>query len=338
MTITTTAAPERVTFADIELDDTSRDALGRKLLAVGDPTAQPDTSLTQLHQAFAALPLTTLQRIIDFGRHTGAPGVALVRNLPTDPVLPPTPADGGPSTEKATFVAEGNLLGLSGLLGEPVGVTSEKAGQLVHDVIPVPTGATTQTNMGSAVFLNFHNDIVFDHSKIYTVSNPDFLVLSCVRSDPEGVASTYYADARDISAALPTDALDELRKPVFRLNAPGNFCRSVGKAEVYSLPVPLISGPEAFPEVSASANGVLAMTKRGAAAIETLQAVCREVSHAVRLRPGDALLINNRKGLHARSQFTARHDGTDRWLQRSYVRRSLWTIRHRLQDGELRVF
>ena len=50
-----------------------------------------------------------------------------------------------------------------------------------------------------------------------------------------------------------------------------------------------------------------------------------------------ALLINNRKGVHARSSFTARYDGEDRWLQRTYVRRSLWSIRYRVTPENRRV-
>lgn len=48
-------------------------------------------------------------------------------------------------------------------------------------------------------------------------------------------------------------------------------------------------------------------------------------------------MINNRKGLHARSQFTARYDGRDRWLQRTYVRRDHWSIRYRATSGSRRV-
>ena len=49
------------------------------------------------------------------------------------------------------------------------------------------------------------------------------------------------------------------------------------------------------------------------------------------------LVICNRKGLHARSEFPARHDGSDRWLQRTYLRRSLWSIRYRKVPGDRRV-
>lgn len=339
--MTTAAAPRHdvETFVSLTLDDTTRDRLQAELMAVQHPERNADASSPLLFKAFAQLPTAQLEQLLDFGRHPDMPGVGLVRNLPVDPELPPTPADGGPSDEKATSVSEGNLLGLSLLLGEPTGAQTEKAGQLVHDVIPVADGARTQTNKGSAVFLNFHNDIVYDPSGVYTMSNPDFLVLHCVRSDPEGEAKTYYADARDIARALSDEEREVVSQPVFHLNAPGSYCRNVAKAEeVLSEPVPLISGPEHMPEIGISANGVRGMTTAAEQAITGLQRACREVAHVVHLRPGDALLVNNRKGVHARSQFTARHDGTDRWLQRSYVRRTTWAVRNRLANGHRRMF
>lgn len=322
----------------IELPDAVRDDLGRLLAAEPDPTADIDRAMARYHQIFARLPLDLLQRILDFGRHTDTAGVGYVRNLPVDETLPPTPENGGPATSKPSFVAEGVLLGLSGLLGEPVGFLTEKKGQLIHDVIPVASGAMTQTNQGSTVFLNFHNDIVHDSIGRYDVSNPDFLVLSCLRADHEGVAATHYADARDIVRALDDRTVELLRSPVFRLNAPGSYCRDVARTdEVLSDPVAILNGPEDSPEISSSANGVRGMTSAAEAALDRLQAACREVSHTVYLRPGEALLINNRKGLHARTPFTARYDGADRWLQRTYVRRNQWTIRYRRAAGERRV-
>lgn len=71
------------------------------------------------------------------------------------------------------------------------------------------------------------------------------------------------------------------------------------------------------------------MTDEANAALEALAEVCGrpDVSQKVFLRPGEMLLINNRKGAHARTAFPARYDGTDRWLQRLYARRSLWELR-----------
>ncbi|MFL4903379.1 TauD/TfdA family dioxygenase [Streptomyces sp. MMS24-I2-30] len=338
MTTTTfqTAVSAPQTLGLIELPDAVRDSIGRELAAEPDPTRDIDRAMARYHQIFAGLPLELLQQILDFGRHNDTPGVGYVRNLPVDPELPLTPSNGGPAADKKTYVAEGVLLGLSGLLGEPVGFLTEKNGNLVHDVIPVEGGAMSQTNQGSVVFLNFHNDIVHDAIGRYDVSNPDFLVLSCLRADHEGVAATHYADARDIVRALDSRTLELLRSPLFLLNAPGSYVRDVaGGQEVLSDPVAMINGPEQFPEISASANGVRGMTTAAEAALDRLQAACRETAHQVYLRPGEALLINNRKGLHARTPFTARYDGADRWLQRTYVRRSQWSIRYR-QDADNR--
>lgn len=325
MTTTTTR-----TFGRIDLPAITSGRLQQILLDMPDPSADPDSATTRLLQAFAtSFDSDDLQSVLDAGRHPDTPGVTLVSGLPVDPGLPLTPADGGPARGKRSYISEGVVLGLSALLGEPYGVHSEKAGQLVHDVIPVKSGSTTQTNMGSKVFLNFHNDIIHDPVGTYTLANPDFLVLLCLRPDPDGEALTYYADARDILAALSDEHAAELRLAQFQLNAPGNYCKAVGQDQVLSDITPIISGPTDYPEVSTSANGVVALTRAGAAALEAFQLACREVAHQVALAPGQALIINNRKGLHARSSFTARHDGTDRWLQRTYVRRSFWTSRYR---------
>jgi L-asparagine oxygenase len=326
------------TFTEFVLTDTVRDAIGELLESSPDPVEDIDRSLTWLRVVFSALPIELLQGILDFGRHVDTAGVALVRNLPVDPVLPMTPVNGEPSPLKRTFVAEGVLLGLSQLLGEPVGVTTEKGGRLVHDVVPVSTGALSQTNQSSAAFLNFHSDIVYDEFGRFDLPNPDFLVLNCLRQDVSGEAVTYYADARDVIGALATDVVQTLRTPLFRLNAPGSYVRDVaGGAAVLSDPIAIISGPPSAPGIVVSANGVVGLTGEAEVALEELQRACRAVAHQVRLESGTALLINNRKGLHARSQFFARHDGHDRWLQRTYLRRSLWDIRYRSTADSRRV-
>ncbi|MEV6986114.1 TauD/TfdA family dioxygenase [Sphaerisporangium sp. NPDC051017] len=325
---------------ELALTNDVRDDILHRLLILPDPTLDVDDAMTRAHQIFALLPLPMLRAILDFGRHIDTPGVMLISNLPTEPDLPPTPPNGGPCAGKSSFVAEGVLLGLSGLLGEPVGFVTEKEGRVVHDVIPTEPGATTQTSQGSKVFLNFHNDIVHDPSGRYDISNPDFLVLNCLRADPVAEAETWYADARDVLHVLDRDAVEILRSPLFQLNAPGGYVRMfAGGKEVYSDPIAILSGPGHAPEIAVAANGVRCLTPEAADALEQLQVACRapEVASVVRLMPGQALLINNRKGLHARTQFSAQYDGRDRWLQRTYIRRSLWNIRGRAEAGSRRV-
>ncbi|MFI6470205.1 TauD/TfdA family dioxygenase [Streptomyces sp. NPDC050516] len=322
----------------ILLPDDVRDTLADGLAELAGPPGDIDLAMTHYHQVFARLPLATLQQILDFGRHNDTPGALYIRNLPQDAQLPPTPWDGLPSRHKSTFVSEGTLLGLSGLLGEPVGFLTEKNGQVVHDIVPVKEGATTQTNQGSAVFLNFHNDIVHDRTGYYDIANPDFLVLNCLRADRAQAATTFYADARDICRMVGPDAIRVLRSPLFRMNAPGSYVREVaGDEDVLSDPVPMIKGPAGFPEISSAANGVRTLSPVAETALALLQTACRAVAHEFKLRPGHALLINNRKGLHARSRFVGHYDGQDRWLQRTYVRRSQWQIRYRAVPGTRRI-
>jgi len=294
-----------------------------------------DLALARLRKAFAVLPSGMLAQISAFGRHAHSPGALYLRNLPTDPQIPPTPTDGEPSPKKRTFISESVLLGLTDMIGAPTAYETEKRGHLVHDVVPVASGATSQTNQGSKVFLTFHNDLVFDESGQYDVANPDFIILVCVRQDPSKSATTFYADARSLLETLSREAAATLRQPLFRLNAPGGYVEKFADGkETLSPPISVMSGPLDAPDIRLSANGVRGLTPAAVDALEELTEACQRVSVAVKLVPGDALMINNRKGVHARSSFPARHDGTDRWLQRTYVRRETWTIRHRVSGDE----
>ena len=316
----------------LQLSDKARDALLNRLVHQGNPVLDLDRSLLALYRAFAELHDDVLGAIRDFGRYPDAPGVMLLRNLPVDPTLPATPVDGKPSPERTTFVSDCVALGLAQLIGEPVGYTTEKEGRLVHDIVAVRGGERSQTNQSSVVFLSFHNDTTYDDSGYYNRTNPDFLVLICLRKSPDGMGRTAYVDARRLKARLNGAVTDALRRPEFLMNAPGTYCREhAGGAEVWSKPVPLIEGPEETPEIAVAANGVKPLTVGASAAWDTLQEVCQQDGVAFRtlLEPGEALLINNRKGLHAREPFAAEFSGSDRWLQRCYVRRSWWGLRHR---------
>ncbi len=59
---------------------------------------------------------------------------------------------------------------------------------------------------------------------------------------------------------------------------------------------------------------------RGSARRVTAAAVAEDVRHEIQLQAGDLLVIDNRRCLHGRNSFVPRHDGTDRWLERVYVR------------------
>jgi L-asparagine oxygenase len=116
-----------------------------------------------------------------------------------------------------------------------------------------------------------------------------------------------------------------LRQPLFQLRAPYSFTRAAADRP-WSHPVPLLHGSESATTLAFDlACGVRSVTAEGAEAIDELRGVVAQpdLQCHVRLAAGDLLIVNNRKCAHARSRFQATFDGTDRWLQRVYVRQSL---------------
>ena len=60
---------------------------------------------------------------------------------------------------------------------------------------------------------------------------------------------------------------------------------------------------------------------------------------AIKLKPGDLLLIDNRRVLHSRNAFQAHYDGYDRWLQRIYLLADnlSWRWREKLETKKYHV-
>ncbi|WP_244826485.1 MULTISPECIES: TauD/TfdA family dioxygenase [unclassified Caballeronia] len=316
------------------LTETERAALSDAYIHIEPPHGNYSKALASLYRVFATLPDGLLFEIFQFGRDPSSAGVMLIDGLPIDDPLPATPVQGQVGVTLADK-SEKSLLGLAQLIGIPVGYLSEKDGQVVHHVVPMRGGEYTQSNRSSKIFLNFHNDSMYDESLIFNSHNPDFLLLLCLRADKAGTARTLYADARDVASRLDANTLVILRQARFLMAAPSNYTLLIHGAtngeKVWSAPVPILSGPENFPEIFVAANGVRAIDMESEHALRTLLDACQQVgeNNGVGLRPGQALLINNRKGVHARTEFEASYDGLDRWLLRANIRNNLWGIRDR---------
>ena len=60
-------------------------------------------------------------------------------------------------------------------------------------------------------------------------------------------------------------------------------------------------------------------TRSAQHALATLREHLEARAVGVVLEPGDLLLVDNRRAVHARTAFSPRYDGTDRWIQRLLV-------------------
>lgn len=317
---------------EIRLDDSCRVELERALESVSSPYRNFDRFRVDVFKAFSSLPDNVLVEMFRFGRYPESPGFIYLRNLPVEASMPPTPTNGRPVTEKERFTSEACVAGLSLLLGEPIGFDTEKHGDLIHMVAPVEANALTQSNEGSKAFLSFHNDTVYSTDGVYNRHNPDYLILYCLRQQSTAPVLTHFVEASEIVAASSKEQVETLRQPWFEMAAPSTYTRE-RRSDVreWSKPTPILSGPDDCLEICLAANGVRGMNDKATKALEEMQALLLSgtIGGRTELMPGDALVINNRKGLHARDSFEPRFDGSDRWLMRCYTRTSTWDLRGR---------
>jgi L-asparagine oxygenase len=314
---------------EIIVSERLRRELAGVLRRASAPAEDFEAFLAHAMSAVGWWPTAEVARLIRFRSDPGAPAALLIRGMPIDEDLPPTPSLPSSRPAKAGHVSEGSILSIAVLLGEPVGYADEKCGSIVQDVFPVASEANASSNESSSSNLDFHTELAFsrrhpewplDHAC------PDFLLILCLRQDPKRQASTYVIEARALCERLSPEHIRVLRAPNFELRAPYSFTRGGDGSRPWSSPVSLIRGPDWSPTIAFDlACGLRAKNADGEEAIQALRDVAREpgVVEAIKLTPGDLLVLNNRRCAHARNTFEARYDGSDRWLHRVYVRRSL---------------
>jgi len=317
----------------VALTDAERDALGSSLDRLPSPYVDLEPFLLDVFPLFAALPRRVLTAIRAARNDPAAPGALLVENLPVEPDPPATPGSGTALLDRTTFVTEACALGVAQLLGEPVGYLDERDGAVVQWLFPIASEAHATSSSSCDIDLELHTDLNFDSANPeapFTVINPDFVVLACVRADPDGQATTRYVEARSLCEHLSELQQATLREPIFEFAAPYTFSGLSGGDRLWSHPSPVLTGPAGSPEMGVDlACGARGCTPEAQAALDALREAARrpEIGETVRLRPGHVLVLDNRKGAHGRSAFPARFDGSDRWVERVYVRRSLWECR-----------
>ncbi len=266
-----------------------------------------DEALVAVAEREALLPHGLHQALAEFARDAGPSGALLVRGVPTGAV-PTTPASPTAPTAK-DLTSELILLAVARELGQPVGYRPEHGGALVQNLLPVQATAATQTSTSSAVDLEFHTETAFHPHR------PHYLLLSCLRSD--GAAKTYLCSIRELLGELDPEVCRVLFERRFRTRVDESFGGTPEMAP--GPPVAVLSGNPDAPVLVFDAELMFGTDPEAAEALTVLRAAAMARRLAVVLEPGDLLVIDNHACIHGRSSFAARYDGTDRWLQRSFV-------------------
>jgi L-asparagine oxygenase len=266
--------------------------------------------MTEVEVAGCALPARLLRALAQF-RHEGNPyGAMLVRGLPVDPDIGPTPSDGNAADWSDVPIASIAQLAVTSRLGDVVAFADEKEGRLLQDVIPVPGAQDRQENSGTT-FMELHTEDGFHPYK------PDFLTLLCLRPDHERRARTVTGSARQVLPRLSDECVRTLREPVFRIRFASSF--TAGGTDRYSAPLAALHGPEQDPDLVADCHAMEGLTPQAVRALVELGRVLPEVVVGDVLDTGDLLVVDNRVAVHGRNGFTARFDGRDRWLRRCFA-------------------
>ena len=270
------------------------------------PVDHPDFVRAAGH-ARRLLPADIHDTLVDFADSPPRSGVLLLRNLPVGqlPATPPTPTTATTKDSASEFV----LLTVARCLGQPVGYQPEHNGSIVQNIVPVKATQDRQISTSSKVTLQYHTETAFHPHR------PRYLLLFCLKGDPN--ARTTYVSIYDVLEHLSPGTVEVLRQPRFRTAVDESFMQ--GRPSRLLDPMPIVSGSHDNVTFVYDADLMIGIDSEAQDALEELARVVGQHERHVVLEPGDLLVIDNNVAVHGRSPFTPRFDGTDRWLQRTFV-------------------
>ncbi|MCU1396301.1 MAG: L-lysine 3-hydroxylase [Ilumatobacteraceae bacterium] len=258
-------------------------------------------------QLALGLPAGMRARLDAFRDSPPPAGCMLLQGLPVGD-LPPTPATPTTPTDKSD-ATELRLLTIAAVLGEPVGYQPEHGGDVVQNIVPVSSAASSQTSTSSTVDLMFHTEAAFHPHR------PRYLLLYCLRGDAQ--ARTTVASIQGALPYLDSEIVEVLFQPRFRCAVDESYLH--GRENVLGAPIAILTGDRADPTMVFDQDLMVGIDEEAEEALQTLGETLSAHHSSVVLEPGDLLVIDNDMVVHGRSPFAARFDGTDRWLQRTFV-------------------
>ncbi|MFE6226456.1 MULTISPECIES: guanitoxin biosynthesis L-enduracididine beta-hydroxylase GntD [unclassified Streptomyces] len=275
------------------------------------------------------LPARLRSFLADF-RRSERSAAALVHGFPVDgDALGATPGHWREAVRGETARAQELWLALCGLvLGDPFGWVTLQEGRIIQNILPIRGDEERQSGYGSEALLEFHTEDGFHPNRC------DYLLLFGLRN-PDRVP-TIVASVRDVR--LDDHDRTVLAENRFHIRPDTEHIRQL---ETHDPGHPALPGLRAMrdrPEPTAVLSGdrlhpylridrpfmdVRPGDTEAEGALDRLMAELQRVQQDVAVGPGSLLLVDNYRAVHGRRPFTARYDGTDRWLKKLTVSRNL---------------
>lgn len=293
--------------------------------------------------------LRTFMMEMKYGERAGA---WIVSGFPVDDQsIGCTPSHWGKQPDRSSTLREETAFSLLGsLLGDPFGWATQQNGAIIHDLLPIRGHEHEQLGSGSADLLEWHTEESFHPMRC------DYLGLMCLRN-PDAVPTTF-------ASVDMIELDDEVRKILFEpryiilpdnshfasYNNAGeeairknqllsNAYQRINKMNEEPDKVPLLYNDLHSPYmvVDPFYMRVPEEDEEAKYALSKLYHAVNEQLQDIVLQPGECCFIDNYRSVHGRKAFTARYDGTDRWLKRINITRDLRKSRSSRLDSTSRV-
>ncbi|MEU6191982.1 TauD/TfdA family dioxygenase [Nocardia sp. NPDC047038] len=245
-----------------------------------------------------------------------ATGAAIVSRLPlADNEFGPTPSSpqeaaqwsGDPARRAHSLEFDIVMLLLARSAGEPFGWEGHQDGRLVNNILPVAGHEHEQSGVSSRAQLSPHTEDAFHPRRAH------LLMLGCIRN-PDLVGTTV-SSARYVELSAVQREL--LSTPALPILPDVSYGEEYDRHSAVLIPTLwTATGPD---EQTMRFDPAYTPLKNAdpefRAAYERLAEELERVRVTAVLAPGEVLLVDNDVAVHGRVPFTARYDGTDRWLK-----------------------
>jgi len=248
-------------------------------------------------------------QIIDFKCNKDSPSIEdLMRGIKT-----PTLLEYGTKfwdSENLRLI-DSSLIRFCEAWGKPYGFIQEQDGAIVQNLFPIKKNEAEQISSSSLTTLEMHTETAFHPWR------PQYVILLCVRGDER--AETTYAILDDILYGLDQETIEILHQPMFTTTLDKSF-QNPGQPDSLIRTAILFNNASSMTYDRVLMNG---LNKDASRALTVFSEAIENCKQTFLLSTGNIAIIENWKVVHGRTPFVPKYDGTDRWLKRVMVRRSM---------------
>ena len=276
------------------------------------PSEEPELFCRKLKELNVLIPERIKEILSNFAFNGSESGFLIIKNIEiVDHELPKTPPVNQYKIGETTFLAKIQGLFMS-IISEMIAYEAEGYGSLFQDVVPIKEMSTIQTSVGSNTELEIHTEQAF--SKL----RPDILSLACLRGDKD--AFTYILPVNRIIQNLSKDEINMLYKPLWKTGVDLSFKLNGHEFVEGDMrgPLSILNGDIEDPYLIFDQDLMKGITEESDEMIKKIVIIYYNERLVHNLKPGEIILIDNKRAVHGRSSFFPRYDGYDRFLIRCF--------------------